>query len=144
MHAAARMLQEAWTRSTAYQEWLEKRPLEQDPALQALAQQEAENEAALLKAQEEEARKLAEQERMEELHRSAFTIQEWWRYNRNRKHLDNRARVAAAHSSEEQVEASTWLEMKPATDDDTNAAIRAAQLDRVEAAYQKALQVRGN
>ena len=136
-------MQEAWTTSAAYQDWLQKRPLEEDPALAILAEEEAEKEAALEAQQERIAEEKKELEELEELHRNAFTIQEWWRFNRNRKHLDNRARVAALHSGEEPTETSNWLDNKPANDEDDAAAIKAAQLDRVEAAYQKALQVRG-
>lgn len=137
MHAAARLVQAVFRRSEKYQQWQAKKPLEEDPARIEFLKQEEERKAVLAERNAARLKALEEQQKLDEKDRAVFRIQEWWRYNRNRRHLEARglrtvvqSKVAAVRVEEEQA---------PQSDLD----LEIERLQRVEAAYQKALQMRG-
>eukprot|EP00658_Telonema_sp_P-2_P071249 TRINITY_DN60546_c0_g1_i3.p1 TRINITY_DN60546_c0_g1~~TRINITY_DN60546_c0_g1_i3.p1 ORF type:complete len:210 (+),score=66.58 TRINITY_DN60546_c0_g1_i3:209-838(+) len=103
---------------------------------------EAERRIRDAEARRERARVAKEQARREGQERSAFKIQEWWRYNRNRRHLEQRGIKEIMDHTEQPPDLQVPIDpqvqqMLDAVESDES------RLAKVEAAYQKALQLRG-
>lgn len=148
MHAAARQLQSAFRGSAAYAEWERRRPFEEDPAVIEAARMEEERKLAAARRSAARAAKAAADQELEEQNRSAFQIQQWWRYNRNRRHLEQRGMRAVVERKalESDLGLQESLQEQRAQQEAAGksaAQLEAERLEKVEAAYQKALQMRG-
>lgn len=138
--AAAVALQKAWRSSAAYTVWKERSDQEtaQDPAIQqALMVQQALADARKARA----AQKAKDIKEWNDLNDSAFKIQEFWRFNRNRRHLAQRGMpdTSAMLSLVKQAVAAVEEGVSPG---EPAAMTHKEQLARIESAYQKALQQR--
>eukprot|EP00656_Telonema_subtile_P056460 TRINITY_DN9025_c0_g1_i3.p1 TRINITY_DN9025_c0_g1~~TRINITY_DN9025_c0_g1_i3.p1 ORF type:complete len:949 (-),score=280.62 TRINITY_DN9025_c0_g1_i3:46-2892(-) len=147
MHAAARRLQSVFRGSAGYEQWETRRSEEQDPALVEAARVEDERQKAVAARSALRAAQIDAQRELQERDRSAFLIQQWWRYNRNRRHLEQRGLRAVverkALESDLEMRASMQEQREQQPSRPSGAEVQAARLEKVEAAYQKALQMRG-